>query len=38
MSFRNHIRKLKPIQESHIPPVEKVQSFLSEADTGKATK
>ena len=34
MLFREHIRKLRPIQESFIPPVEKVQSFLQE---GKLT-
>ena len=31
MSIRTHVRKLRPIRESYIPPVEKVQSFLKEA-------
>ena len=31
MSIRAHVRKLRPIKESYTPPVEKVQSFLSEA-------
>ena len=31
MSFRDHIRILKPTSETYIPPIEKVQSFFSEA-------
>ena len=38
MPIRKFVRQVRPIEESYIPPVEKVQSFLSEADTGKATK
>ena len=30
MSFRNHIRILKPREETYTPPVEKVQSFFIE--------
>ena len=31
MSIRNHIRKLKPIQETYTAPVDKVQNVLTEA-------
>ena len=30
MSFRDHIRILKPREESNTPPVEKIQSFFTE--------
>ena len=30
MSFRDHIRILKPREETYTPPVEKVQSFFTE--------
>ena len=36
MSFRNHIRKLKPIQETYTAPVDKVQNVLTEAQLKKA--
>ena len=36
MSFRNHIRKLKPIQETQTAPVDKVQNVLTEAQLKKA--
>ncbi len=31
MSIRAHVRKLKPLKESFDSPVDKVQSFFSEA-------
>ena len=31
MSIRAHIRKLRPILESYTPPIDKVQSYFSEA-------
>ena len=37
MSIRAHVRKLRPIKESYIPPVEKVQSFLFEAKSTAST-
>ena len=30
MSFTDHIRKLRPISETYIAPVEKVQNFFTE--------
>jgi len=37
--LRKYVRQLKrPIQEKYIAPVIKIQSLLTEADTGKATK
>ena len=38
MSLRNYVRQIRPIQENYIAPVVKIQNFLTEADTGKATK
>ena len=38
MSFRDHIRIVKSRVETYTSPLEKIQRFLSEADTGKATK
>ena len=35
MSFRNHIRILKPREETHVAPVEKVQHILYEAQLKK---
>ena len=37
MSLRKSIRQLRPIQENFTAPVDKVQSLLTEADTGFAT-
>ena len=30
MSIRAHVRKLKPVKETYTPPVDKIQSYLSE--------
>ena len=38
MSFQKYVHQLKPRQESRIDHVEKIQSFLTEADTGAATR
>ena len=32
MSFRDHIRILKPISETYIEPVDKIQSLLEKLD------
>tara|TARA_B110000902_G_scaffold18267_1_gene21070 strand:+ start:168 stop:1742 length:1575 start_codon:yes stop_codon:yes gene_type:complete len=36
--LRKYVRQLRPLQEKYVAPIDKVQSFLTEADTGKATK
>ena len=33
MSFREHIQKLRPVKESYIPPVDKLQYFFERVDT-----
>ena len=38
MSITDHIRIVKSRVETYTSPLEKIQRFLSEADTGKATK
>ena len=38
MSLRGYVRQLRPITEKYISPVDKVQSYLTEADTGGATR
>ena len=38
MSLNGYVRQLKPRTENYIPPVDKVQSYLTEADTGGATR
>ncbi|MDP7195628.1 MAG: hypothetical protein QF864_05490, partial [SAR202 cluster bacterium] len=38
MSLQPYVRQLNPRNESYTPPVDKIQNFLSEADTGAATR
>lgn len=38
MSLQKYVRQVKPRNESYTPPVDKIQSFLTEADTGEATR
>ena len=38
MSLQKYVKQLNPRDESYVPHVDKVQNFLIEADTGKATK
>ena len=35
--LRKYVRQLNPIQEKYIAPLDKIQSLLTEADTGFAT-
>ena len=37
MSLNGYVRQLKPRTENYIPPVDRVQSFLTEAATTEAT-
>jgi len=38
MPLQQYVRQVKPRNESYTPPVEKIQNFLTEADTGAATR
>ena len=38
MHLRKYVRQVRPIQENYLKPDKKIQTLLSEADTGKATK
>ena len=38
MHLRKYVRQVRPIQENYVRPDIKIQTLLSEADTGKATK
>ena len=37
MSLQQYVRQVRPRNESYIPPVDKIQNFLSEAVTTEAT-
>ena len=37
MSLQQYVRQVKPRNESYIPPVDKIQTFLTEGDTKEAT-
>ena len=37
MSFQQYVRQVKPRNEFHIPPVDKVQSYLAEAKSTAST-
>ena len=34
MSLQKYVRQVRPRNESYIPPVDKVQNFLTEASSG----